>query len=46
MARTVAEIQEEIITNVNTDLPELTSGSQTALWRTWTFIVTTAIAVY
>ena len=46
MARTVAEIQEEIITNVNTDLPELTSVSQAALWRLWTFIVATAIAVH
>lgn len=46
MARTVTEIQNEIITNVNTDLPSLTSSSQTALWRLWTYIVAVAIAVH
>lgn len=46
MARTVTEIQDEIITNVNTDLPSLTSTSQTALWRLWSYIVAVAIAVH
>jgi hypothetical protein len=46
MARTVTEIQDEIISNVNTDLPDLTSTSQTALWRLWTYIVAVAIAVH
>lgn len=46
MARTITEIQDEIIANVNTDLPELTSTSQVALWRLWTYIVAVAIAVH
>jgi hypothetical protein len=46
MARTVTEIQDEIITNVNTDLPSLTSVSQSALWRLWTYIVASAIAIH
>jgi hypothetical protein len=45
MARTITEIQDEIIVNVNTDLPELTSTSQVSLWRKWTFIVATAIGI-
>jgi hypothetical protein len=42
MARTTKEIQEEIITAVQSDSslqPQLSSSSRTSLWRLWTYIV-------
>lgn len=41
MARTIQEIQQSIITSVNTDdnLAALNSTSKTAIWRLWTYIV-------
>ena len=46
MARTIAEIQAEIITAVQNDTtlsPQLTSISVTAIWRLWTYIVAVSI---
>jgi hypothetical protein len=47
MARSIAEIQAAIIANVQADpnLVQAASTSQTAIWRLWTFIVATAIAI-
>jgi hypothetical protein len=47
MARSVAEIQAAIIINVQADpnLAQAASTSQTAIWRLWTFVVATAIAL-
>lgn len=41
MARTIIEIQTEIIAakNADSELSGLTSTSQTAIWRLWTYIV-------
>lgn len=46
MARSITTIQDEIITQVQTDIPSLTSSSQTAIWRLWTYIVATAIFIH
>lgn len=46
MARSLTEIQNEIIADVNTELPDLSSSSQTALWRLWTFVVASAIYLH
>jgi hypothetical protein len=45
MARTIAEIQAEIIAQKEADstLSGLSSGSATAIWRLWTYIVAVAI---
>jgi hypothetical protein len=47
MARSIAEIQAAIIASVQADanLAQAASTSQTAIWRLWTFIVATAIAI-
>lgn len=46
MARTIAEIQTDIIAQKNADstLSGLSSGSATAIWRLWTYVV--AVAIY
>lgn len=46
MSRTIAEIQNSIITNKNsyTELNDLNSPSQTAKWRLFTYIVAVAIS--
>lgn len=45
MARTISEIQTEIITqkNLHTELSLLNSTSATAIWRLWTYIVAVVI---
>ena len=45
MARTITEIQEEIIAAVQADavLSGATSDSATAIWRLWTRVVATAV---
>lgn len=46
MARTIAEIQAQIISSVVSDPtlgPQLTSTSVTAIWRLWTYIVAASI---
>jgi hypothetical protein len=47
MARTVADIQQEIITYKQNqpDLAGLTSNSKRAIWYLWTFVVASAIAI-
>ncbi len=47
MARTVAEIQAQIIAekNAQSDLAGLDSTSNRAIWRLWTFITATCIAI-
>jgi hypothetical protein len=47
MARSIAEIQAAIIASVQADanLVQAASTSQTAIWRLWTFIVATSIAI-
>lgn len=46
MARTIKQIQDEIIAakNANPALDSLNSGSATAIWRLWTYII--AVAIY
>jgi predicted peroxiredoxin len=46
MARTIAQIQADIISSVQADpaLSTLTSPSATAIWRAWTYVVAVAIA--
>jgi len=48
MARTIAEIQQQIIDakNAEADLAGLTSDSHRAIWRLWTFVIATAIAIH
>jgi hypothetical protein len=48
MARTIAEIQDQIITSIqaDTDLSGVNSPSRRALWRLWTYIVAVAISVF
>ncbi|RYD57009.1 MAG: hypothetical protein EOP56_09385 [Sphingobacteriales bacterium] len=48
MARTIADIQNQIIANVeaDSDLSGVNSPSKRALWRLWTYIVATAISVF
>jgi hypothetical protein len=45
MARTIADIQAEIIATVQADttLGGLTSTSATAIWRLWTYVIASAI---
>ncbi|TXI14616.1 MAG: nucleotidyltransferase [Pedobacter sp.] len=45
MARTIAEIQAQIITEKgnNPELKSLNSDSKTAIWRVWTYVTATAI---
>lgn len=46
MARTISEIQSEIIADVQADSTlgaQLTSTSVTAIWRLWTYVVASAI---
>lgn len=45
MARTISEIQSEIIATMSADttLSGLSSTSATAIWRLWTYIVATAL---
>lgn len=45
MARTITEIQEDIIGRVNTaaTLSGLTSTSKTAIWRMWTYVVAVTV---
>lgn len=45
MARTIAEIQAQIIADVQSDttLSGLSSTSATAIWRLWTYVVASAI---
>lgn len=47
MARTIADINDDIIVAVQTDstLSGLTSTSRTAIWRLWSYIVASAIWV-
>lgn len=47
MARTISEIQAQIITekNAQSDLNGLDSTSGRAIWRLWTFVVATCIAI-
>lgn len=46
MARTIAQIQTEIITSIQNDatLSGINSPSATAIWRRWTWVVAVAIA--
>lgn len=48
MARSVAEIQAQIIAqkDLQASLAGLSSPSQTAIWRLWTYIVAVAIAIF
>lgn len=48
MARTVAEIQDQIIAGIQADpdLAGINSPSRRALWRLWTYIVALAISVF
>lgn len=48
MARTIAEIQQSIIDekDAQSSLSGLTSPSQTAIWRLWTFIIAVCIALH
>lgn len=48
MARTVTEIQNQIIASKNADanLAGLNSPSQTAIWKLWTYIVALAINLF
>lgn len=48
MARTIAEIQAQIIATVQADatLSGLNSTSATAIWRLWTYVVASAIWVH
>jgi hypothetical protein len=48
MARTIDTIQKQIIDQVQADpdLVDLTSTSKRAIWRLWTFVVATAIALF
>lgn len=45
MARTIAQIQAQIIANVEADatLSQLTSPSAVAIWRLWTYVVAVAM---
>ena len=48
MARTIDDIQQQIITNVQAT-PELagaTSTSKRAIWRLWTYVVAVAINLF
>lgn len=47
MARTVSEIQNELISAVQADptLSGLTSPSATAIWRLWTFVIASSLEV-
>jgi hypothetical protein len=46
MARSVNEIQQTIIGQVQTNIPELTSDSKRAIWRLWTYVVAVVINLY
>lgn len=49
MARTITEIQEQILASVAADATlntQLTSTSVTAIWRLWTYVVAVAIWVH
>lgn len=46
MARTITQIQNAIIADVNTNVPQLTSTSGTAVWKLWTYIVASSIAIF
>ena len=43
MARSIDKIQEEIVQDINNDVPELTNPSQLSLWRKMARIVASAI---
>lgn len=47
MARSISEIQSQIIASVQADsnLVQAASTSKTAIWRLWTFVIATAIAL-
>ncbi|GAA4465258.1 hypothetical protein GCM10023093_17100 [Nemorincola caseinilytica] len=43
MARTITQIQDEIISTRETQLPTLNSESRVAVWRLWTYVIAVAI---
>lgn len=43
---TVAEIQEEILKKVESDMPELTSDSKYAIYRLWAYVVAQVIFLF
>ncbi len=46
MVRSTEEIQQEIITEVSKQLPELNSKSKFAIWRVWTYVIANIIHVF
>lgn len=46
MVRSTEEIQQEIISEVSKQLPELNSQSKFAIWRLWTYVIANIIHVF
>lgn len=46
MAREINEIQQEIINEVNKNIPNLNSSSKFSIWRLWTYITASSIHLF